>query len=178
MIKWTYYRIYKNELEQLRLRTDKNSWQYQTYNGDWIAVEDHLLSQIDPAIKDHGYKTFRYISTEEEYQYCLNRIEALIDAKPGTLEFLELDEMANLICDYDDMQEQLESRNKKVINNTDCVYCGSGDVSIYSYFGHGDPKHENEKYIRVCNNCKEKAKAEQYIIREDLDAEILHDYNI
>jgi HTH-type transcriptional regulator / antitoxin HigA len=57
------------------------------------------------------------IQTEEQYRNALKRIYTLIDSKPNTDEFEELEVLSILVDDYDNKHYAVEPLDRKIKTN-------------------------------------------------------------
>ncbi len=108
MMTYEYYILYDPERNiELEIRHHEVwGWEFNWSNpgGEdrWAKFEDRQLPLIEPHIKKYGYKKPRMIWTEEQYAAALGRIAELMDAKPGTIEYHELNKWADVVADYED----------------------------------------------------------------------------
>ncbi len=107
---YNYYILYDQKRDvELELRY------HERWGWDWRGSEEKGFSKIpkqsppfvEANIEKFGYERPRTIWTAEQYAAALGRIAELMDAKPGTIEFHELNKWADVVADYEDRTFQI-----------------------------------------------------------------------
>lgn len=100
---YKYYILYDPNREvETELRYHER-WEWRgPEEAEFSNVPKRSLPFVEDNIKKYGYESPRTIWTDKQYNAALERVGRLMDAKPGTIEYHELNKWFDVVEEYED----------------------------------------------------------------------------